>query len=163
MKSLLTVLVLCSGVSFAAGSSSAPGSAAAPAAKTQAKEAAPPAAAKKALFERLGGKPAIEAVIDDFLGRVAKDERINAGFAVGHVPRLRQRLVELVCAGTGGPCVYSGRDMKSAHAGMRITNAQFDALVGHLVATLDKFKVPAQEKGELLGILGPMRGAIVEE
>jgi len=148
MKTLLTVWVLCSAVSFGAEP------------KTAKTEAPPP---KKALFERLGGKPAIEAVIDDFLGRVAKDERINAGFAVGDVPRLRQRLVELVCAGTGGPCVYSGRDMKSAHAGMKITNAQFDALVGHLVATLDKFKVPAQEKGELLGILGPMRGAIVEE
>ncbi|MBL8949475.1 MAG: group 1 truncated hemoglobin [Myxococcaceae bacterium] len=148
MKTLLTLLVLCSAVSFAA---------------EPAKTAAKAEPAKKPLFERLGGKPAIEAVIDDFLGRVAKDERINAGFAVGDVPRLRQRLVELVCAGTGGPCTYSGRDMKSAHAGMRITNAQFDALVGHLVATLDKFKVPAQEKGELLGILGPMRGAIVEE
>jgi hemoglobin len=149
MKTLLTLLVLCSAVSFAAE----------PAAKAAAKTEAP----KKPLFERLGGKPAIEAVVDDFLGRVAKDERINAGFAIGDVPRLRQRLVELVCAGTGGPCVYSGRDMKSAHAGMKITNAQFDALVGHLVATLDKFKVPAQEKGELLGVLGPMRGAIVEE
>jgi hemoglobin len=115
------------------------------------------------LFDRLGGKVAIEAVIDDFLGRVAKDERINAGFAVGDVPRLRQRLVELVCAGTGGPCVYSGRDMKSAHAGMHITGEQFDALVGHLVASLDKLKVPATEKNELLGILGPMRGSIVEE
>lgn len=152
MKTLVTVLVvLCSAASFAAG---APGSGTKTASVTQ---------AKKPLFERLGGKPAVEAVVDDFLGRVAKDERINAGFATGDVPRLRQRLVELVCAGTGGPCVYSGRDMKSAHAGMKITNAQFDALVGHLVATLDKFKVPAQEKGELLGILGPMRGSIVEE
>ena len=157
MKHVLTVLVLCSGVSFAAGPATS-----APPPKAAAKEAPPPAP-KKALFERLGGKPAIEAVVDDFLGRVAKDERINAGFAVGDVPRLRQRLVELVCAGSGGPCVYSGRDMKSAHAGMRITGAQFDALVGHLVATLDKFKVPAQEKNELLGVLGPMRGVIVEE
>ncbi len=126
----------------------------------------PPAevsAPKKPLFDRLGGKGAIEAVIDDFLGRVAHDERINAGFAVGSVPRVRQRLVELVCAGTGGPCTYSGRDMKSAHAGMAITGAQFDALVGHLVASLEKFKVPAQEKGDLLAILGPMRSAIVEE
>lgn len=118
---------------------------------------------KKALFERLGGKPAIEAVIDDFLGRVAADESINSGFAVTHVPRVRQRLVELVCSASGGPCVYSGRDMGTVHAGMRITNAQFDALVGHLVATLDKFKVPAGEKGELLALLGPMRGSIVEE
>ena len=153
MKRLVTVLVLCSGLSFAAGAPSP--------AKPAAKEAA--GAAKKSLFERLGGKPAVEAVVDDFLGRVAKDEKINYGFAVGHLPRTRQRLIELVCAGTGGPCVYSGRDMKSAHAGMRITGAQWDALVGHLVATLEKFKVPAQEKGELLAILGPMRGVIVEE
>ena len=133
---------------------------------TEAKKAEPaqaePAAAKS-LYLRLGEKPALEAVIDDFLGRVARDERINSGFAVGDVPRLRKRLVELVCAATGGPCVYSGRDMTTAHAGMKITNAQFDALVGHLVASLDTFKVPAQEKNELLGLLGPMRSQIVEE
>lgn len=120
-------------------------------------------AAPKPLFERLGGKPAIEAVVDDFLGRVSQDATINSGFAVSHVPRIRQRLVELVCAGTGGPCTYSGRDMGKVHAGQGITNAQFDSLVGHLVASLDKFKVPSTEKNELLGILGPMRPAIVEE
>lgn len=125
--------------------------------------AAPADAPKKSLYDRLGGKGAIEAVIDDFLGRVAADERINSGFAVGHVPRLRQRLVELVCAASGGPCVYSGRDMTTAHAGMKITNAQFDALVGHLVGSLDKFKVPDAEKNDLLGLLGPMRSQIVEE
>lgn len=119
--------------------------------------------APKVLYERLGGKPAIEAVIDDFLGRVAADERINSGFAVGHLPRLRQRLIELVCAATGGGCTYSGRDMGTVHAGMRITNDQFNALVGHLVATLEKFKVPEKEKGELLGLLAPMRDSIVEE
>jgi hemoglobin len=134
-----------------------------PSAQTEEQKPATGAEPKKPLFERLGGKGAIEAVVDDFLGRVAHDERINSGFAVGSVPRVRQRLVELVCAGTGGPCTYSGRDMKSAHAGMAITGAQFDALVGHLVASLDKFKVPAQEKGDLLAILGPMRSAIVEE
>jgi hemoglobin len=128
-----------------------------------AKPAATTAEAPKKLFDRLGGKPAVEAVIDDFLGRVAGDETINSGFAVGHVPRLRQRLVELVCAATGGPCTYSGRDMTTVHAGMKITNAQFNSLVGHLVATLDKFKVPEGEKGELLGLLGPMRSSIVEE
>ncbi len=125
--------------------------------------AAKPAEAPRKLFDRLGGKPAIEAVIDDFLGRVAGDELINSGFAVGHVPRLRQRLVELVCAASGGPCTYSGRDMTTVHAGMKITTAQFNALVGHLVATLDKFKVPEGEKGELLGLLGPMKSSIVEE
>ena len=74
-----------------------------------------------------------------------------------------RRLVEFVCFATGGPCVYSGRDMKTAHAGMKITSEQFGAVVGHLVATLDKFKVPAAEKNELLGLLGPTKGSIVEE
>ncbi|MBL8957519.1 MAG: group 1 truncated hemoglobin [Myxococcaceae bacterium] len=120
-------------------------------------------AARGTLFDRLGGRPAIEAVIDDFFGRVSRDERINASFAGAHLPRLRQRLVEQVCAASGGPCTYSGRDMKTVHAGMGITGAQFDALVGHLVATLDKLEVPEKEKAELLSVLGPMRGDIVEE
>jgi hemoglobin len=119
--------------------------------------------AKKPLFERLGGRPAVEAVVDDFLGRVSQDESINSGFAVSDVPRVRQRLIELICVGTGGPGTYSGRDMKTAHAGLGITTAQFNALAGHLVGTLDKFKVPEAEKGELLAVLGPMKGAIVEE
>jgi len=156
----LALLSLFLFVGCATTSASKGDDAPAPADKTAAKPAEAP---KKALFERLGGKPAIEAVIDDFLGRVAGDETINAGFAVSHVPRIRQRLVELVCAASGGPCVYSGRDMGTVHAGMKITNAQFDALVGHLVATLDTFKVPAGEKGDLLGLLGPMRSSIVEE
>lgn len=158
MRPLLLSLLL---VGCATTSTSTTGSA--PAVTPAEKTASTEPAAKKALFERLGGKGAIEAVIDDFLGRVAGDESINSGFAVGHVPRLRQRLVELVCAASGGPCTYSGRDMGTVHAGMKITNAQFDALVGHLVATLDKFKVPAGEKGELLALLGPMRSSIVEE
>jgi hemoglobin len=121
-----------------------------------------PSSPKKSLFARLGGRAAVEAVVDDFLGRVARDQTINSGFAVSHVPRVRQRLVELICAGTGGPCTYSGRDMEKAHAGQGITNSQFDALVGHLVATLDKYQVPTVEKGELLALLAPMRAVIVE-
>jgi hemoglobin len=126
-------------------------------------EPAKAAGPKKPLFDRLGGKPAIEAVIDDFLGRVSQDPTINSGFAVSALPRVRQRLIELVCVGSGGPCTYSGRDMRVAHAGLGITTEQFNSLVGHLVATLDKFKVPETEKGELLAVLGPMKPAIVEE
>ena len=158
LRLTLLPLLLLVGCATTSASKSDPSPTAATAKPAPAAEAP-----KKVLFERLGGKGAIEAVIDDFLGRVAGDELINSGFAVGHVPRLRQRLVELVCAASGGPCTYSGRDMTTAHAGMKITNAQFDALVGHLVATLDKFKVPAGEKGELLALLGPMRSSIVEE
>lgn len=159
MRRLLPLLVSCLvGCATTKAAESKPADPAAPAKTADAK-----GAAKKPLFERLGGKAAIEAVVDDFLGRVAGDATINSGFAVAHVPRIRQRLIELVCVGTGGPCTYSGRDMTTAHAGQGITNAQFDTLVGHLVATLDKFKVPAAEKGELLSVLGPMRPAIVEE
>lgn len=115
------------------------------------------------LYDRLGGQPAITAVVDDFVGNVAADARINHRFANANVPRLKQKLVEQICAGTGGPCSYTGRDMKSAHAGMRISEAEFGALVEDLVKTLDKFKVPEKEKGELLAVLGPMKSDIVRQ
>jgi hemoglobin len=121
------------------------------------------AAADAPLFERLGGLPAIEAVVDELFARVAQDTRINAAFAGAPLPRTRRRLIEMVCQATGGPCTYSGRDMKTSHAGMGITGAQFDALAGHLVAALDKLKVPEREKGELLAIVGSTRADIVEE
>src|SRR5204863_2681267 len=113
------------------------------------------------LYERLGGQPAITAVVDDFVGNVAADTRINRRFGNANVPRLKQNLVAQICAGTGGPCSYTGRDMKSAHAGMQITDGEFGALVEDLVKTLDKFKVPEKEKGELLAVLGPMKSDIV--
>jgi len=116
---------------------------------------------QKSLYDRLGGKDAIVAVVDDFVGNVAADNRINRYFAKTDIPRLKRNLVDQICAGTGGPCTYTGRDMKTAHAGMGVTDADFDALVGDLVKSLDKFKVPDKEKGELLGILGPMRPSIV--
>ncbi|HVE51568.1 MAG TPA: group 1 truncated hemoglobin [Casimicrobiaceae bacterium] len=117
--------------------------------------------AGKPLYERLGGQPAIVAVVDDFVGNVAADNRINGFFAKTDIPRLKRLLVEQICAGTGGPCKYTGRDMRSAHAGMNINDAQFNALVEDLVKTLDKFKVPKQEQGELLAVLGPMKPQIV--
>ncbi|HEY2929205.1 group I truncated hemoglobin [Piscinibacter sp.] len=113
------------------------------------------------LFQRLGGKDAIVAVVDDFVGNVAGDARINRRFASTNIPRLKQMLVDQICAGTGGPCTYSGRDMKSAHAGMNISDAEFGALVEDLIKSLDKFKVPEKEKNDLLAILGPMKGDIV--
>jgi len=118
--------------------------------------------ADKSLYERLGGKEAITAVVDDFVGHVAADKRINGFFAKANVPRLKMMLVDQICEATGGPCKYTGRDMKSAHQGMGITNADFDALVGDLVASLDKFKVGEREKQELLAALGPMRKNIVQ-
>jgi hemoglobin len=113
------------------------------------------------LYDRLGGKPAITAVVDDFVANVAADQRINARFANANIDRLKQMLVAQICAGTGGPCSYTGRDMQSAHRGMNISDAEFGALVEDLVTTLDKFKVPTKEKQELLAVLGPMKPAIV--
>ena len=119
-------------------------------------------AEEKSLYERLGGKPAITAVVDDFVGRVAADNRINGKFANANIPRLKMLLVEQICQASGGPCTYTGRDMKTAHAGMGINGSEFDALVGDLVTTLNKFKVPEREKNDLLGALGPMKKDIAE-
>jgi len=116
---------------------------------------------EKSLYERLGGQTAITAVVDDFVGNVAADARINGFFASTDIPRLKRLLVEQICAGTGGPCAYSGRSMKATHAGMGVSESNFNALVEDLVKSLDKFAVPVREKNELLGILGPMKNDIV--
>lgn len=117
---------------------------------------------QKSLYERLGGIDAIKAVVGDFAGRVLADERVNKKFAKSDAPRLVLHLEEQICAATGGPCEYTGNDMKSAHKHMEVTEGEFGALVEDLVATLDKFNVPAKEKGELLAILGPLKSQIVE-
>jgi hemoglobin len=116
----------------------------------------------RSLYERLGGKTAIIAVVDDFVARCAADDRINGKFARTDIARLKESLVDQVCEAAGGPCTYSGRDMRTTHDGMAVTAGEFDALVEDLVATLDRFNVPEAEKGELLGVLGPMRADIVE-
>jgi len=116
---------------------------------------------KPSLYNRLGGKQAITAVVDDFIGNVAADPRINQRFAGANIPRLKTRLVDQICEASGGPCKYAGATMEAAHRGMRITDADFGALVEDLVKSLDKFKVGAKEKGELLGALGGMKPQIV--
>lgn len=118
--------------------------------------------ASRSLYERLGGKPAITAVVDQFVSNVAADKRINGRFATTDIPRMKHHLVDQVCNATGGPCSYRGRDMTTTHQGMRITSEDFNALVQDLVAALDKFNVPAQEKNELVALLGPMKKDIVE-
>ena len=113
------------------------------------------------LYARLGGKDAITAVVDDFVGNVANDARINRRFAKTDIPHLKASLVDQICAGTGGPCTYKGPDMKTVHKGMRIREEEWNALVEDLVKSLDKFKVPSQEKTELLTALGGMKPQIV--
>lgn len=118
-------------------------------------------AAEKPLYERLGGKDAIVAVIDAFVANVAADDRINKHFANTDIPHLKTLLVEQVCEATGGPCKYSGRDMKTTHTGMKLTDADFDATVEAMVKALDGAGVQQKEKDELLGALASMKGDIV--
>ena len=120
---------------------------------------APPA--PKSLYDRLGGLPAITAVVEEFVARTTSDPRIKDRFFNVDAANLKQLLVEFVCQATGGPCKYSGRDMGTAHAGMDLVDDEFTALVENLVGALDKFKVPEKEKGELLGALGPLKPSIV--
>jgi hemoglobin len=123
---------------------------------------------RKPLWDRLGGQKAVEAVVHDFVMAAAPDPKVNflrsGKFQLDDagVKHLERMLVELVSAVSGGPLKYSGRDMKSSHAGMRITDAEFDALAGHLVATLKKYKVPQAEIDELVGIVASTRKDIVE-
>ena len=118
------------------------------------------------LYDRLGGLPAIRAVLDDYTERILADERVNPWFAHAVASKERAeaytaRLADFISQGTGGPCRYKGGDMASVHKGRGVTEEAFDALVEDLVAALDKFHVPEPEKAELLGLLGPMKAAIV--
>jgi hemoglobin len=114
------------------------------------------------LYERLGGMESIVGVVENFRDRVAKDDRINRKFAKTDLVRLRRMLIDQVCEAAGGPCTYTGRSMKDAHAGMGVTSGEFDGLVQDLVATLDHFKVGKKEQGEILSVLGPFNTDIVE-
>ncbi len=115
------------------------------------------------LYDRLGGKGAITAVVETFVGKVGGDKRINGYFASTDLAKLKMHLVNQICEASGGPCRYAGRTMKETHAGMGVTDAAFGALVEDLVAALDHHKVGKTEKDELLGVLGPMKSDIVEK
>jgi len=120
-----------------------------------------PAAAGPSLYQRLGGLDAIRAVVNDFDARIDADPRISAFFKGLDEADFKAKLTDQICAATGGPCRYTGRTMKEAHAQLNVTNADFDALVEDLAASLDHFHVGAREKSELLGMLGRMRRDIV--
>ena len=117
-------------------------------------------AAAPTLYDRIGGRAALTAVVDDAIENVSADPRINRRFANAG-PGLTKNLVDLLCLRAGGPCKYAGLDMAAAHEGMFINDDEFDALVEDIAKSLDKFKVPAREKGESIAILRQMRNAIV--
>jgi hemoglobin len=127
---------------------------------------APTTQEKKSLYTRLGGYDAIAAVVDDFVGRLVTDKKLNK-FFVGHsedsLKRIRMHVIDQLCMVAGGPCIYTGRDMKTSHHGLGITNDDWDVSVKHLVETLDKFKVPQPEKDELLAAISTLKKDIVDK
>lgn len=138
---ILSMLMVCAGAAFAQGG-------------------------KKTLYQRLGGYDAIAAVSDDFVGRLGKSENLSrfvVGLSDDSKKKLRQHLVDFLCNATGGPCVYTGRDMKTVHTGLGITETDWKESVIALVATLDKFKVPDAEKQEVLAAVGGLKKDIVEK
>ena len=117
---------------------------------------------ERSLYDRLGGTDAITAVVRAVVDRQMKDDRINQKFARTNVDRLIKEFVDQICEATGGPCTYTGRSMTEAHHNMGVTNGEFQAFVEDVVAVLDDFKVGKAEQDELLNVLAPLRGEIVE-
>ena len=116
------------------------------------------------LYKQLGGREGIALVVGDFVTNMAGDSRVTARFKDmkgPEVEKLKSNLSDQICDATGGPCSYVGRDMKTTHKGMKITEAEWNATVENLVKAMDKNKVGAKEKSELLGALGPMKADIV--
>lgn len=118
------------------------------------------------LYTRLGGYDAIAAVVDMLLERMRGDAQLarfwTSPRSVDTNRRERQLAVDFIAAATGGPTFYLGRDMRTSHAGMGITQSDYQALVRHTVAILDGFKVPAREKGEVVAFLATLEPEIVQ-
>jgi hemoglobin len=121
---------------------------------------------KDSLYKRLGGYDALAAVTDDFIGRLATDKtlgRFFVGASDNSKMRIRQLVLDQLCAATGGPCVYIGRDMKTSHKGLGVTEEDWNISVKHLMDTLAKFKVPEKEQQEVTGAISGLKADIVEK
>ena len=108
------------------------------------------------LYARLGGYDAIAAVSDDLLVRLRADAQLARFWqnrSDDTIRREKQLLIDFLCASAGGPLYYTGRDMKTSHRGMGISESDWQRFIGHLVATLDKFEVPAPERADVLAFL----------
>ena len=118
------------------------------------------------LYTRLGGYDAIAAVTDDFLGRLAADKQMSrffVGVSADSLRKLRQHVVDQLCEASGGPCYYFGRSMKTVHAGLGITESDWQLTVKHLTATFDKFKVPEKERQQVIELFSTLKKDIVEK
>ena len=120
---------------------------------------------KPTLYARLGGYDAIAAVADDLLPRLQTDARLarywqNRG--ADGIKREKQLLIDFLAASAGGPVYYTGRDMKTSHQGMKVSEADWTAFLSHLHATLDAFKVPQAERDDVLAFVQSTKADIVE-
>ncbi len=116
----------------------------------------------KSLYDRLGGQDAINAVTESWVARVGGDPRANGKFVRTDIPRLKKEVADQLCEVTDGPCAYTGRSMRETHDGMAVTAGEFDVVMQHLDATLDEFNVPKADQDELVALIIPTRGDIVE-
>jgi len=114
-----------------------------------------------ALYDRLGQKPGIVAVVDEFVANIAADNRINGRFAKTDIPNLKAQLVDQVCEAVGGPCKYMGKDMVTSHKGMNITNAEFNATGEAMLKALKKYNVAEADTNTIMTVLGGMQKDIV--
>lgn len=121
------------------------------------------AAGNKSLFERLGGKPAITAVVDGMVAKIAADEKLAWRFENTDFDTYKPTFVNFVCMVTGGPCDYQGLSMPNAHSRMGVSSEEFDMTVGHVLAVLDELGVPAREKAELIMLVGTVRISVIEQ
>lgn len=121
----------------------------------------PAHAQSDSVYQEFGGKPGIKAVVNSFVGYVGADPRINGYFAHAHMAHLIYELNQQFCALTNGPCTYTGKDMKTAHVGMQITQAAFNALDEDLNKAMDDNKIPIDAQNYLTGKLAPMEQPVV--
>ena len=142
---LMAAVLLLFGLAGCGGNADAPGRGASP----------PP------VYQRLGGQPVLVAAVDDFMTIAAADPRIAFRFRDTDTTRFKAALVRQLCVSTGGPCEYTGRSMKEAHAGMGISNAEFNAMTQDLRRALTQHGVPIETQTDLVAVLEPMRDDVV--
>jgi len=119
----------------------------------------------KTLYERLGGYDAVAAVVSDLLPRLRDDPQLGQFWqhrAEDSLKRSKQLLIDFLCSRAGGPVYYFGRDMKTSHKGMNISEADWATFVGHLNATLKAFRIPKGEHDELVALIQSTKQDMVE-
>ena len=121
-----------------------------------------PAAADEPLFFRMGGEVKLKAAVDELVVVMLADERINFVFAQTDLTRFKQLLYTQLCELAGGPCIYDGRDMRTAHAKLPITNAHFNALTEDLYIAFDRVGVSYALQNQMIALLAPMQRDIVK-